>query len=305
MDTKAAEKGPNRPSGVGFFKDIYNIWISERPTQLAAALAYFGLFSFAPVIYIAFSIAGIFLDKAEMMTRFMTRLESTLGPGVAQAVQEMLNGIAGTASSGSILISLISFFSLLLAASGVFFQLQFALNTVWKVPNPAKGGMVRTMRQRLFSFLMVIALGLLLVAAAAFSLLANWLSSVFVLLFGFLPSLTTVGFIALATLTFAVVYKFLPSVRIAWRDVWLGAVTAAALVTVGGWLVLFFLKNTSLASALEAAGSFVVLLTGFYYFAQIFLLGAILTRVYAQRYGSMRQIPVDQAPMIEDEQANI
>lgn len=286
----AATDKPERknPYIVGFFKETYDIWISERPTQLAAALAYFGLSSFAPVIYIAFSIAGIFIDKAALWDRFLNRLETALGTGVAQAIEEMLNNVNIEAPGGFFLISLISFLFLLLAASGVFFQLQFTLNTIWKVPISREGALKRTLRQRMFSFLIVIGLGLLLVAGAIVGLVSSWLSS-FSILSGSLPFFTTLGFIVLATLVFAVMYKLLPAIRIAWRDVWAGAAVASSLIAIGGWLVIFFIQNTRISSALETAGSFVVLLTGFYYFAQIFLLGAILTRVYAQRSGSMRQ----------------
>ena len=287
-------KKRQHPPVVVFFKEIYEIWISERPNQLAAALAYFGLFSFAPVIYIALSIAGVFVDQAAVLERFLNRLETALGPDVSQAVQQMLNNVTIADPGSSLIVSLISFIFVLLAASGVFFQLQFALNTVWKVPISKEGALRRTVRERLFSFLMVIGLGLLLVIGAVISLVSNWISSIFILS-GFLPSLTLVGFIALATLTFGVMYKLLPGIKIAWRDVWAGAVAAALLIAGGGWLVRFFIENIDVSSALEATGSFIVLLTGFYYFSQIFLLGAILTRVYAQRYGSMRQQPASYA----------
>jgi membrane protein len=278
---------------LNFIKEIYKIWVSERPTQLAAALAYFGLFSFAPVIYIAFLVAGIFVDRSALLDRMITSVEATLGPGITQVIQGLLEGVTAKASGGTWLISLISFILLLLAASGVFFQLQFALNAVWKVPIPTEKVLLRTLRKQLFSFLIVIALGLLLIAAALFSFFANWLSS-FLTLFGFRPSLTIIGFFVMAGLTFTVLYKILPEVKIAWRDVWGGAIVAASLVTIGGWVVAFLIQKTSFASALEATGSFVILLTGFYYFAQIFLLGAIISRVYAQRYGSMRPLPVDE-----------
>jgi membrane protein len=300
MGTQTGKEEADPPSGEGFFKEIYEIWVSERPTQLAAALAYFGLFSFAPVIYISFWVAGIFMDQAALLDRFMTRVEAMFGAGVAETIQRMLDNLAGTTPQGTLLFSLVSFFFLLLAASGVFFQLQFALNTVWKVPNPTQGAMARTLRQRLFSFLMVIGVGLLLVAAAAFSFLATWLNTLFYVVIGIQPSLTLISFAAMATLAFGVMYKLLPDVHIAWRDVWGGAVTAAALVTLGGWLIIFFVKNTSFASALEAAGSFVVLLTGFYYFAQIFLFGAILTRVTAQRRGAARQMPAEGTPLYSE-----
>jgi membrane protein len=272
---------------VRFIKEIYKIWIAERPTQLAAALAYFGLFSFAPVIYIAFFVAGIFIDRSALLERVMTNLQATLGPGITRVIQEMLDSLASRSNGSSFIISLVSFFALLLAASGVFYQLQFVLNTIWKVPIPKEQLMLRTIRKQLFSFIMVIALGLVLVAAALLGVLASWLSSFFTLI-GLSPSLTIVLFFVLAFLTFAVVYKILPDVQIKWRDVWGGALAASALVTVGGLLVIFLIKKTAFTSALEATGSFIILLTGFYYFAQIFLLGAIITRIYAHQYGSMR-----------------
>jgi len=278
----------SRADLVALFKEIYEIWISERPNQLAAALAYFGLFSFAPVIYIAFSIAGVFLDKAALLDLFLARVEASLGPAVAEAVQNLLSRVSPAESGGSLIVSLISIFLLLLTASGVFFQLQYALNAVWKVPMSAAVVLRRTVRERLFSFLMVLAVGLLLVVAALVSLVTGWLSSI-AILSALLPTLTLVGFIALATLCFAVMYKLLPAIRIAWRDVWGGAILTALLISIGGKLVIFFIGHTSLSSALQTAGAFIMLLTGFYYFAQVFLLGAIITRVYAHRYGSMSQ----------------
>jgi membrane protein len=153
-----------------------------------------------------------------------------------------------------------------------------------------------TVRKQLFSFLMVITVGLLLVVAAAFSFIANWISSIF-LAGNLLPSLTLLGFFGLSMISFAVMYKLLPDVRIKWRDVWGGAAAAALLVALGGWLIVFLIRSFNLGSALEAAGSFVILLSGFYYFAQIFLFGAIFTRVYAHRYGSLHS-PTEDVPSI-------
>jgi membrane protein len=288
---------------VNFIKEIYRIWISERPTQLAAALAYFGLFSFAPVIYIAFIVAGLFIDRSALLDRVMTNVQVTLGPGITLIIQEMLNRVSAKTAGSTWFISLISFALLLLAASGVFYQLQFALNTVWKVPAPTERLMRRTIRKQLFSFVMVIALGLLLVVTAVLSFFANWLSSLFSL-FGFRPSLTVLIFFLIAALSFAVMYKILPEVKITWRDVWAGAITAASLVAIGGWLVAFLIQKTTFGSALEATGSFVILLTGFYYFAQIFLLGAIISRIYAQHYGSMQPLPVEAPGGIEQPESN-
>jgi membrane protein len=276
------------PVVVDFLKEIYQIWISERPMQLAAALAYFGLFSFAPVIYIAFTIASLVFRRVEILQYFVTRLGTVLGPELVQAILHTLETFAWKTPEGTLLMSLLSIFFLLYAASGVFYQLQYAMNSVWKVSNPAKGAFMVTVRKQIFSFLMVITVGLLLVVAAAFSFFANWFSSTF-LAGNLLPSLTFIGFFGLSMLSFAVMYKLLPDVRVAWRDVWGGAGAAALLVTLGGWLILFFIRNFNLGSALEAAGSFVILLSGFYYFAQIFLFGAIFTRVYAHSFGSLHE----------------
>jgi membrane protein len=297
MSRKAGGKRLHLFPIVDFAKEVYLIWVAERPTQLAAALAYFGLFSFAPVFYFALRIAGIFFDKTILFERIMDRLEMALGASTTQTVQTMLDRLAVDTTSENTLVALISFVFLLLAASGVFLQLQFSLNTVWKVPYSPQGALLRTIRKHLFSFLMVIGVGLLLVAAAVFSFFANWLSSFFVL-FGIQPSLTAAGLVGLATLSFGVMYKLLPDVKIAWRDVWGGAAAAASLITLGGLVIAFFMSHTNLSSALEAAGSFVVLLTGFYYFAQFFLLGAVITRVYAHRYGSLREKASTAEPLL-------
>ena len=281
------------PVVIDFFKEIYRIWISERPMQLAAALAYFGLFSFAPVIYIAFTIASLIFRRVDILESFMRRLGAIPGPELVQAVLATLEEFAWEAPEGTFLMSLISIFFLLYAASGVFYQLQYALNSVWKTANPSQGAWMVTIRKQIFSFLMVITVGLLLVVAATLSFVANWLRSTF-LAGNLLPSLTFIGFFGLSMISFAIMYKLLPDVRIAWRDVWGGAAAASFLVTMGGWLILFFIRNFNLSSALEAAGSFVILLSGFYYFAQIFLFGAIFTRVYAHRFGSLQR--TDAAP---------
>jgi membrane protein len=275
---KAEKKEHPRSQILEFVREIYQIWVAERPTQLAAALAYFGLFSFAPVIYIAIAVAGIFIDKSTLLNNFLASLSTVLGPGVSQAVAEMLNKVSAPTSTGSILLSLVSFILLMLTASGVFFQLQYALNTIWKIPRSRKDLLQRTLRERLFSFVIVIGIGLLLVVGAMISVVTSW-ASTRALLARFLPTITFLGFIALASLSFGVMYKLLPSIKIAWRDVWAGAIIAASLVAVGGIVIIFFIDNTTISSALEAAGSFIILLTGFYYFAQIFLLGAIISRV--------------------------
>ncbi len=277
----------DKPPISAFAKDLYRIWITERPNQLAAALAYFGMFSFAPAISIAFAVAGIFLDQLALQVRIFERLEASFGPELIEFIQASLAVVEAPAEAGSVILSVVSFVALLLAASAFFFQLQFSLNTIWKVPQPERGATRVLIRQRLFSFLLVLAVGLALVVLALVNVLGGWLESLLGLtILDARWSLPT--FVLFLTLAFALLYKLLPDKKIAWRDVLIGAATGASLVTLGGALVIWLLGLGRINSALEAAGSFVIILIGIYYVAQIFLFGAVIAREYARQYGSHR-----------------
>jgi membrane protein len=274
---------------IDFGKEVYQIWITERPSTLAAALAYYGMFSLAPLIYVAFSVAGIVLDEASVANRFFDRLEFVMGAETAQFVQEAVYNLQQTSTGGSLLWSIISFLALLFAASGMFFQLQYALNTVWNVPAAERGETKNFIRQRLFSFLMVIGVGILLIIMAAASLLLSWITS-FLNIDAPGTGYTLLAFLAVATVSFALIYKILPNISISWRDVWIGAAVTAVMVIFGGLIIGFYLSRSSATSALQAAGSVAVVLLGIRYMAQIFLIGAVFTRVYAHMFGSLRQL---------------
>jgi membrane protein len=274
---------------IDFGKEVYHVWITERPSTLAAALAYYGMFSLAPLIYVAFSVAGIVLDEASVANQFFDRLEFVMGAETAQFVQDAVYNLQQTSTGGSYLWSIISFLALLFAASGMFFQLQYALNTVWNVPAPERGETKNFIRQRLFSFLMVIGVGLLLIIMAVASLLMSWITS---LLNIDAPGMgyTLLAFLAVATVSFALIYKILPNISISWKDVLIGAAVTAVMITIGGLIIGFYLSRSSASSALQAAGSVAVVLLGIRYMAQIFLVGAVFTRVYAHMFGSLRQL---------------
>ncbi len=274
---------------IDFGKEVYQIWITERPSTLAAALAYYGMFSLAPLIYVAFSVAGIVLDEASVANQFFNRLENVMGAETAQFIQEAVYSLEQTSTGGSYLWSIISFLALLFAASGMFFQLQYALNTIWNVPAPERGETKNFIRQRLFSFLMVIGVGLLLIIMAAASLLLSWITS-FLNIDAPGTGYTLLAFLAVATVSFALIYKILPNISISWRDVWIGAAVTAVMVIFGGLIIGFYLSRSSATSALQAAGSVAVVLLGIRYMAQIFLIGAVFTRVYAHMFGSLRQL---------------
>ena len=268
------------PKFTEFLKGLYRVWITERPNQLAAGLAYFGMFSFAPIILIAFAVAGLFLDSAELMDQAFARLEGALGSEVTALILDMVEALDQPTDTGSVLLSIVSFLALLYAASSFFFQLQFALNRIWKVPPPERGQTGAFIRQRLFSFLVVIALGLALVALALVTVIGTWLES-WLELGIFDARLGIPAFVIAVALVFALLYKVLPDTEISWRSVWLGAATASALVTLGGALVIWLLGLGKLNTGAAAAGAFILILLLIYFIAQIFLLGAIISKEYA------------------------
>ncbi len=274
-----------RPSLKEFIQELYRIWATERPGQLAAALAYYGLFAFAPVIFIAFWVAGLFIDQISAAGQFLARIENLFGSEIAILIQDSVEAIAETTTGSSVIATLISIGALLLAASGLFYQLLFALNKVWGVPPPEGGRTSGLIRQRLFSFLMVIGVGLLFIFATVINVLLSWFGSLFNL-GTTMPLLNTLGFLLIATVAFALIYKILPEVEITWHDVWIGAFVTAVLVLLALLIFGAYLNFSNIGSAFEAAGAFAVLLIGIYTIAQVFLFGAMFTRVYADMYGS-------------------
>jgi membrane protein len=248
--------------------------------------------SFAAVFYIAYFIAGIFINEAAAAERLYTRIEAVLGAETADFIRNSVSAIAAGSEGGSWIISIISFISLLFVAMGLFLQITYVLNRIWGVPLIQIGKRVAIIRQRLFAFVMVIALGLLVVVATVVNLVFAWFGSIITDFIGsstWLSYLNVLALLGLLVLANAFVYKVLPDVKLAWRDVWPGSLTATLLMALGGLVIGLYFRLGGISSAFEAAGAFAVLMIAIYYFAQIFLFGAIMTRVYAQRYGSMRE----------------
>ncbi len=276
-----------------FILEIYQIWVSEKPNQLAAALSYFGMFSFAAVIFIAFWLASFFINEAAAAELFYTRIETVLGEETAAFIQESVSNIAASTSGGSLIVSAVSLISLLFAAMGLFLQLKYVLNRIWGVPLTQRGEKLAPIRQRLFAFIMVIALGLLVILTTVINVAFAWFGSVIEAytgnsgLISVLNLLVLLGVIVLAN---AFIYKVLPDVKIAWRDVWPGSLAATFLMTLGGLVIGLYFQIGGISSSFEAAGAFAVLMIAIYYFAQIFLVGAIITRVNVQKQSSKDEL---------------
>jgi membrane protein len=275
------------PKFHAFIKELYQTWVGERPSQLGAGLAYYSMFSAAPVVYIAISIAGIFLDELALAERFYEQIAQVMGVETALFLEEMVESVAIDPSSGSTLTSIVGFVALLIAASSLFFYLQYVLNAVWKVPPQKRDATTSFLRNRLITFLLVIGIGLFLVVAAALNIILSLIANYFdigswgIANFGLM--------FALGTVAFAIIYKVLPNTKIAWRDVWVGAAVTALLIAVGGWGLGIYLGNSKITSAFEAAGTMAVFLISVFFFAQLFLFGAVFTRVYASIFGSRRE----------------
>ena len=274
-----------------FLKEIYQIWVNEKPNQLAAALAYFGMFSFAAVIFLAFWLAGFFINEAVASEQFYTNIEAVLGAETAAFIEDAVSSIASANEGGSIIVSIVSLVSLLFAAMGLFLQLKYVLNRIWGAPLTQRGQKFAPLRQRLFAFIMVISLGLLVILTTVINVAFAWFGS-FVedscQECSLLSALNLLALLSVVVLANAFIYKVLPDVKLAWRDVWSGALSATFLMALGGLVIGLYFRYGGVQTSFEAAGAFAVLMISIYYFAQIFLLGAIITRIYANKYGSKR-----------------
>jgi membrane protein len=263
-------------------------WRNDRASSMGGALAYYTLFSLAPVLIIVIAVAGFFLGPEAARGELLAQLEGLLGDAGAAAVQGLLEsasepeeGIFATVSSVVLLI---------VGATTVFAELQSDLDRIWRAETKPSGGIRALLRARLLSFGMILVLGFLLlvslVVSAALAAVGKWWGGWFG---DWALLLETLNFaVAFATTTglFAVIYKLLPRVDIAWHDVWVGAGVTALLFTIGKVLIGLYIGRSGIASGFGAAGSFVVLLVWVYYSTQIFLLGAEFTWVYAHEHGS-------------------
>lgn len=287
MSESASASQPNstKVGLVPFAKEIYRIWITERPAQFAAALAYYSLFSFVPVVYVAYAVADLLLGRLSTAEMLYAEVSNLFGEQVAQALQEAMIALAEKTAGGTTLASLIGFVALVFAASLVFFQLQHALNTIWQVPPPSRDETQAYVRNRLLALAMVLGVGLLGTAAIVIGIVVSLITSRLGLNSP-LPMLSRLALLGLLALAFALVFKLLPNARVAWRDVSVGAAVTALLVILGINLVQIYLRATKLNSALDAAGSAAVFLMGFFFFGQILVFGAVFTRVYASMFGS-------------------
>ncbi len=268
-------------------KDLFSEFFEKNAPRLGAALAYYTVFSMAPLLVVVIAIAGLAFGRAAVEGQIVWQIQSLVGSEGAKAIQSLLAATQKPATG--IVATVISLVVLLFGASGVFLELRDSLNLLWGAKTPGTGvrGILAT---RFFSFAMVLAVGFLLlvslVLSALLAALGKFVGGYLPLSEGVLHLLTTVVTFAVFTALFALLYKVVPDVPVAWNDVWIGAAVTSLLFSLGKLGIGFYLGKAAIGSAYGAAGSLVVFLAWLYYSAQIFFLGAEFTHLYAMRHGS-------------------
>jgi len=268
-------------------REAVKAWNDDYAPSMGAALSYYTLFSIAPLLLIVLAIAGLAFGEEAARGELYGEMASLIGPSGAQALQELVAHANRPAAGTAALV--MGTAALLLGASAVFGELQNALDRIWRAPvAKQQSGWMSILRSRLLSFGMILAV--------AFVLMASLVVSAVLAALGEWWALDLAASLALTTLLFALVYKIIPRVRIRWSDVWVGAAVTAALFAVGKLLIGLYLGRSSVASAFGAAGSLVVFMVWVYYSAQVFLLGAEFTRIYAARIGACEEAPSASLP---------
>ncbi|HLK63125.1 MAG TPA: YihY/virulence factor BrkB family protein [Bryobacteraceae bacterium] len=270
-------------------KRAYSQWNLHEVPRLGAALAFYTVLSLAPLLIVVVSIAGIVFGKTHVQTEILTQVTALIGNEGAAAVRAMLEN-AHRPTSGAIATG-IGILTLLFGASGVFGELRSSLDKIWEVTAASsKGGLIGMVRERLFSFGMVLAVGFLLLVSLVISAVIAALGKSFS---GLLPlpeivlhAITFVVTFATISVVFALIFQYVPEKRLPWRDVLAGGVFTSLLFSVGKFLIGLYLGKAGVGSAYGAAGSIVVITVWIYYSAQIFFFGAELTRAYAEAGGA-------------------
>ena len=274
------------------FKLSYQDWKEDKASRLSAALAYYTVFSLAPMLLIIIAVTGLFWSQDVVQEQVMNQIEGLVGAEGRDFVSDLLTSASNPARG--ILATIVGIITLLFGALGVFNELHNALNTIWEVKEDETKGLIESIKKvifgRLLSFTMILGIGFLLlvslVISAALSAVQETIGNAVPVSEILLQIVNLVISTGVITVLFALIFKFLPDAEIAWRDVWLGAFVTAVLFSLGKFLIGLYLGNSAVASSFGAAGSLVLLLLWVYYSAQILLFGAEFTQVYANQFGS-------------------
>lgn len=287
-------------------KQAFKGWSDDKAASMGAALSYYTVFSIAPLLLIVISVAGLVFGEEAARGAIVAQLQGLLGEQSAQTIESVVE--ATNKPAQGVVGTLVGLALLLVGATTVFAELQDALDRIWHAPDRKQvSGLWGWLQSRILSFGMILGIGFLLlvslVVSAVLAAFGDWWG-------GFMGGWDTLAQVlnfvfsfALVTVMFAVIYKFMPHVKIQWHDVWIGAAVTALLFTIGKHLIGLYIGKSGVTSTFGAAGSLVVLLLWVYYSAQIFLLGAEFTWAYAHSHGSMRETAPAAAKQAADQPA--
>lgn len=277
-------------------------WVDDGAMRLSSSLAYYAVFSLAPLLVIVISMAGVVFGEEAARGELSHQIALLVGTGAGDAIQAAVQSSAEQ-KEGGVLATVLSTGLLLFGASTVFAELKDALNSIWGVVVKPGRPLLTLVHDRFFSFSIVLAIGFLLLVSLVISFvlaaLGNYMSGQFQLpaavwrIWDFIISFAVVSGL------FAMIFKLLPNVRLLWRDVWLGAVATSLLFTIGKLIIGYYLATSSVASSFGAAGSVVIILAWIYYSACILFFGAEITKIYARKFGS-GVVPNSRAVLVDD-----
>ncbi len=279
----------NPKEAFSLLKATFFEWLDDQAPTLGAALAYYTIFSLAPLLIISIAIAGLVFGGDAAQGQIFDQLRGLLGDASGRAMQDLVQSASAEPKKG-VMATVIGFVTLVFGASGVFGQLQTSLNAIWGVqPKPGRG-ILGIIRDRILSFGFILVVGFLLLVSlfltAAIAFVGQQFGAMIPGKEGLIQLLNSVLSLVVITLLFAMMFKILPDANIAWRDVWTGAFITALLFTLGKFALGLYLGRSGFASSYGAAGSLIVLLLWVYYSSQIVFFGAEFTQVYANRFGS-------------------
>jgi membrane protein len=282
---------------IPLLKDSYNKWSEHQAPRLGASVAFYSVLSFAPLLVLITAVIAVVFGQESAQHELVHVARQWIGDKGAETVESLLKNAQKPASG--IVATLIAFATLLFGASGVFSELHDALNLIWEVPPKTDGGVLALIKDKLFSFGMVLSVGFLLlislVLSAALAYIGRYFGGIVPLPAPVLEALNFLVLLAVITGLFALMFKYVPDAQVSWRNVMVGAVGTALLFTVGKFLLGLYLGKASVGSPYGAAGSLVAVVVWIYYSAQIFFFGAEFTHVYAATHA----VKAEEMPEIE------
>jgi membrane protein len=289
VEHAAAPESVEKPGLWALARQSVAAWNDDYASSMGAALAYYTLFSLSPLLLLVITIAGLAFGAEAARGAIVSQLGGLIGEEGARAIQGLLKSADRPAQS--VLASIVSIATLAIGATSMFAELQSDFDRIWRAPaTSAPSGIRGLVHARILSLGVIVSIGFLLlvslVVSAGLAALGRWYGAIFPGWVGTMEVVHQAVSLAFITALFALMYRILPSVHVAWRDVWLGAFATAVLFTIGQFLIGFYIGRAGVASSFGAAGSIVALLVWVFYSAQIFLLGAEFTWLYSHTHGS-------------------